>query len=290
MRRDAFNKTLVVLYFVSFAVLLYFLVTGTSYYLAPLQERPRHEAYWALKPGGATGHALGIFGSALMILMLLYSVRKRVPGLRRFGAPRLWLQFHILCGIVGPLFVILHSSFKVQGLVALSFWSMIIVALSGFVGRYLYVQMPRRRSGDEMTLAEVEALNRQLGRRLAEEFQLSKVVLEELEMISTSTRDDTRHLFRIVLTLPWESLTLQWRLRKFQRSSQASRHPLFSELRKVVRQKAYLERRIRLWDELHRLFYYWHVFHKPFAVIMYLFMIVHVAVAIVTGYSGGFGK
>ena len=53
----------------------------------------------------------------------------------------------------------------------------------------------------------------------------------------------------------------------------------------MVRQKAQVHRRILLWDRVHELFHYWHVLHKPFAVVMYLFMIVHVAVALVTGYG-----
>jgi hypothetical protein len=38
---------------------------------------------------------------------------------------------------------------------------------------------------------------------------------------------------------------------------------------------------------VHELFHYWHVLHKPFAVVMYLFMLVHVAVAFATGYGWG---
>ena len=57
------------------------------------------------------------------------------------------------------------------------------------------------------------------------------------------------------------------------------------EFERVALQKALLHRRILLWDRLHELFHYWHVFHKPFAVVMYLFMIVHIAVAVMTGYG-----
>jgi len=54
-----------------------------------------------------------------------------------------------------------------------------------------------------------------------------------------------------------------------------------------VRQKAVLRRRILLWGALHRIFHHWHVVHRPFAVVMYLFVLVHVTVASLTGY--GFG-
>jgi hypothetical protein len=61
--------------------------------------------------------------------------------------------------------------------------------------------------------------------------------------------------------------------------------PVFADFERVVRQKAQVHRRILLWDRVHELFHYWHVLHKPFALVMYLFMIVHVAVALVTGYG-----
>ena len=60
---------------------------------------------------------------------------------------------------------------------------------------------------------------------------------------------------------------------------------MLREATRAVRQKAMLERRLVLWRRLQQLFHYWHVFHKPFAIVMYLFMIVHVAVALVTGYG-----
>ena len=41
------------------------------------------------------------------------------------------------------------------------------------------------------------------------------------------------------------------------------------------------------WSQLQGLFHYWHVIHKPFAIVMYLFMIVHIVVASVTGYGWG---
>lgn len=290
MKSKAFRNSLAILYLVALGLILYFAATGASYYSTPLNERPRHEDYWNLKPGGKRGHAFGIAGSVLMVAMLLYSVRKRVPGMRRFGASRLWLRFHIFCGIVGPLLIILHTSFKVQGLVALSFWSMIVVAVSGFVGRYLYVQMPRKRSGDELSLSEVEDLNRGLSLRLSEEFHLSEGVQTELVKISTSDIGRHRGLVRVFLGLPWEHFALRQRLRKFQLEVEGSSHELVQEMTGVIRQKATLERRIQLWSELHRLFYYWHVFHKPFAVIMYLFMIIHIVVAVATGYGGGFGE
>ena len=106
-------------YVVGLGSVAYFAVGGLSYYLTPLIERPRHSLYWVLKPGGELGHTFGLIGSAMMVVMLAYSLRKRLRIFRRLGPLRIWLDYHILLGVCGPLFVILHSSFKVGGLVSI---------------------------------------------------------------------------------------------------------------------------------------------------------------------------
>lgn len=282
MRISARQVVLGTLYATALAVVALHAWEGSSYYSTPLIERPRHEDYWTLKPGGSRGHALGIAGSSLMVAMLVYSVRKRVKAFRGLGKLRDWLDFHIFCGVIGPLLVVLHSSFKVQGLVALSFWSMVAVALSGVLGRYLYLQIPRTRAGDQLSLAEVEELNADLARRLQEE--LGEALLKELDSLAAGsiepgTRPGTP-LLPLLLRMPLDGVRLRWRLRSFRR-----RHRESAELTRVIRQKALLQRRLLLWSRLQELFHHWHVLHKPFAIVMYIFMIVHVAVVILTGYG-----
>lgn len=259
------------IYAAALAVIALLAWEGRSYYSTPLIERPRHADYWTLKPGGSRGHLLGIAGSSLMVAMLVYSVRKRVKAFRGLGKLRDWLDFHIFCGVIGPLLVILHSSFKVHGLVALSFWSMVAVALSGVLGRYLYLQIPRTRAGDQLSLAEVEELNANLTRRLREE--LGEGPLQELEALAAD-------LSPRLLRMPLDGIRLRWRLRSFRK-----RHRGSAELTRTIRQKALLQRRLLLWNRLQELFHHWHVLHKPFAVVMYVFMIVHIAVAVLTGYA-----
>jgi hypothetical protein len=263
----------------------YFALHGLSYYAAPLLERPRHPLYWDLKPGGRLGLRFGIAGAAMMVVMLLYSLRKRVALLRRWGPLNVWLDFHILLGVCGPVFILLHSSFKVGGLVALSFWSMVVVALSGVVGRFLYSQIPRSRSGDELSLAEAEKLDAELSRRLAERFGLAEDEVHRLDAISAALADPRSRRARLALSWPLDSLRLRRQLRRFRR-----RHPevppaLQREFAAVVARKAELRSRLLMWRRLHEIFHYWHVVHKPFAVLMYLFMIVHIAVAWMTGYA-----
>ncbi len=284
-RRSLYGLTLASVYLAGLGGILYLFGAGQDYYATPLLLRARHEDFWRLKAGGSVGHTLGIAGASMLVVMLLYSVRKRIGGLRRLGPLRYWLDFHIFLGVFGPLLVVLHSSFKVQGLVALSFWSMVVVATSGVLGRFLYMQIPRTRAGEEVTLVELVRQEQELGERLLGEFRLDEASLARLDDLASAPSG--LGLVRGLLRLPLDSLRLRSGLRKFARTCGSIPRPLFRDFERVARAKAFARRRILLWDRVHELFHYWHVLHKPFAVVMYLFMVVHVLVAIVTGY--GFG-
>lgn len=272
-------------YALSFAGMGLLLYRGHDYYLAPLVERPRHPDYWTLKPGGSLGYRFGVLGALMMVVMHLYSLRKRVRPIRRWGRLGGWLDFHIYCGVMGPLLIVLHSSFKVHGLVAISFWAMVAVAGSGIVGRYLYLQIPRRRSGDQLTLAEAEELDRKVTSRLRQEFDLTEDDLQRLQEIARAALERETSLFGLLLKLPVQGLMLRFRLRGFARDLRRRSGRLVDQLLELARQKVLVQRRILLWQRLQQLFHYWHVFHKPFAIVMYVFMAVHVGVVIVTGYG-----
>jgi hypothetical protein len=274
---------LILLYLLGALTVLSLLARGADFYRAPLLERAHHEGYWQWKAGGTVGHKLGLAGSSMMVLMLLYSVRKRVGALRRLGPLSRWLDVHIFLGVFGPLLVVLHSSFKVQGLVALSFWSMVVVASSGVLGRYLYLQIPRTRAGEERALAELETEDRELSEQLRTRFRLDEDQLGRLDaLVAVPERTGLLGGFVRLVT---DDLRLRSALRGFARGCRSVPPAVVRDFERVVRQKAHVHRRILLWDRVHELFHYWHVLHKPFALVMYLFMIVHVAVALVTGYG-----
>jgi hypothetical protein len=281
-----YRATLRACYLAVFVAIGWLLVQGSSYYLTPLMERAHHPGYWDWKPGGRVGHALGVAGSTLMVLMLGYSLRKRVGVLRHLGPMSRWLDVHMLFGLAGPLLVVLHSSFKVHGLVALSFWSMIAVAASGVFGRYLYLQIPRTRAGEEMNLAALERVDAQLNERLRREFRFDESTISRLETLAGGPPAEgglARTLIRILV----DDLTRFGRLRAFARACHGVPAPVRQEFQRVLRAKAEARRRILLWTRLHDLFHYWHVAHKPFAVVMYVFMLLHIGVAVWTGYAWG---
>lgn len=96
------------------------------------------------------GHGIGIAGFILMLMTeTLYSLRKRSRSVR-WGRMSAWLQFHIFTGLVGPYMVLLHSSWKFNGLAGATTLLTGIIVVSGFVGRYIFTRIPRTMDGLEI--------------------------------------------------------------------------------------------------------------------------------------------
>jgi hypothetical protein len=266
---------------------LYFLISGAEFYLTQFQERPHHPDYRILRPAGFQGHAFGIIGTLMMVFMLLYSIRKRVRRFQNLGNLSSWLKIHIYFGVMGPLFIVLHSSFKVHGLIAVSFWSMIAVALSGILGRYLYLQIPRTIAGKEIDFKELEVMNQNLAQEIFTKFQLETIHLEYIENSLFPGIKEKTGLISILFSLILSDISRPLRMRRLRRylvkklnlSSQA-----LGQMMIAIQRKALLQRRISMWNAVHQLFHYWHVIHKPFAIIMYIIMLVHVMIAVYVGY------
>ena len=188
-----------------------------------------------------------------MLLMLLYSVRKRVGFLRRLGPLSRWLDGHIFLGVFGPLLVMLHSSFKVQGLVALSFWSMVAVALERGARPLPLPADPAhaRRRGAGARGAR-GAGPRAVAERCARASASTRRQLERARRDRARCRSGAGSLGG--LGRSWSATcALRAALRAFARSCRHGAAAACSaEFERVVRQKAQVRRRIVLWDRAPR--------------------------------------
>ncbi|GBC79047.1 hypothetical protein HRbin09_00261 [bacterium HR09] len=214
-----------------------------------------------------------------MVLMHVYSLRKRLPALSWLGDLRGFLNVHIYLGILGCIFITLHSAGKVGGLVGIAFWSMVTVALSGLFGRFLYAQIPRTASGDQLSLEEATQLVERLQSELASDTGMG---LPDFRLRADPPNPNSLlvELF-CLFVLPIKARLL------FRRKVVALSPAQRAKGRELVETWIAVEvlrRRIFLWRQLHDLFHYWHVFHKPLALLMYLFAFVHLVVVYSTGY------
>jgi hypothetical protein len=254
---------------------------GWDYYLTALPERPHHVDFRQFRPAGQMGHGLGILGSTIILLLLLYSLRKRARIFTRWGDLRVWLRYHIFLGVAGPILITLHTSGKVGGLVSISYWSMAAVALSGVLGRYLYQQIPRNVLGEAMSSEAAETRNEEILVELAGTHDLGDRALEGLEQVALAGLED-RPAVSALLALPWHNLRLSAQLHTWGRSLDSA---IDKEAESLSRAWVLQTRRLHLFHTIRSLFHYWHVFHKPFAIIMIVVMLIHVGIALALGYN-----
>src|SRR5712671_1235409 len=140
----------------SMAFVAAFAVYGFDYYTLGSGERPFSPKHALLRPSGAIGVNLGVLGVLLFFLIYLYPLRKKWGWLGRQGNSRHWLYFHVILGTAAPVVIALHSSFKFGGIAGMAFWIMTAVTLSGFIGRYLYAQIPRSLNAAELSIKEIQ--------------------------------------------------------------------------------------------------------------------------------------
>jgi hypothetical protein len=82
---------------------------------------------------------LGVGGTTMLGLLLLYPLRKVLANRRGVGSVGGWFHLHILLGIAGPVLILYHSNFGHGSLNAnVALWTMLLVAVSGIIGYFVY--------------------------------------------------------------------------------------------------------------------------------------------------------
>jgi hypothetical protein len=256
---------------------------GWSYYRAPLAVRAYSGAHRTLRPSGPIGQTFGVIGAVMVLVPFAYMGLKR---LRRSSGKTLrgWLEIHLFCGIVGPVLVTLHTSFKFNGIVSAAYWSMMIVMLSGFVGRYLYVRIPRSIRGVELSHAELDAQAQQLHDDL-ETHAGGAAIMAHIDALERRTVPPQGR------GLSWTGLLfgeigVRLALRRFRAVLAASglRPDDRDALLRLTSERVLLLRRAEYLQRTKRAFALWHVFHLPLVYVMLAIVTLHVGVALYLGY------
>jgi hypothetical protein len=248
----------------------------------------RDEEYISADTG--LGYWLGIVGSLMMLVLLLYPVRKKAR-LLRFGRVPTWFRSHMFLGIAGPLLIIFHSNFRANSLNAsVALFFMLTIVASGIVGRYLFAKIHMGLYG---TKAEIKGM---LGdadfmkRALGGDYEDSGRLLAEL------TKFEDRVLVRhtsFIASL-WAFVALGWRWQKLRGrllqevkaaiETEGKRHGwgwnkrrkqlgLVKEHLSIYFAAVNKAARFGVYD---RMFAFWHVLHMPLFFMLVLTAILHV--------------
>ncbi|RMD93661.1 MAG: hypothetical protein D6814_15340 [Calditrichaeota bacterium] len=284
-----FGFFLFLMYLAGFSVAGYVVYLAGSYYVMPLVERPHSPLHNLWKPGGPLGHGLGILGGSMILLLFLYSARKRELFGLRWGRTTRWLAVHIFFGIMGPVFITLHTTLKLNGFISIGYFAMMAVMFSGIFGRYIYMQIPRNLDGTALTLEQIESKDRLITNVLVQEYHMPPQFMQMLQKFSGSHIGQRHRGVVAFVRLLGNDLVRPFRFRRIKKYLLRHNPDIPREaLRKLValaRQKTVLMRRKILLDSMQRAFHYWHVIHKPFAYVMLILMFLHIAIAILFGYK-----
>jgi hypothetical protein len=257
---------------------------GWSYYTTPLSIRGYAAEHRMLRPSGTVGHLLGVAGTFLLFATLAYLARRRMKRLAKTGSVARWLEIHIFCGVFGPILVTFHTSFKFNGVVSVAYWSMLLVMLSGFIGRHLYVRIPKTIRGEELSRSQLDERAAELKQQLAGTVPSrlrASIEEEEQRLLSMATSKQTP------LAKMREAAAARfrtWRLRREIRASISDRRLLHDALA-LAHERALLLRRLARLEKTRRLFQLWHVFHRPLVWLMFFVFFIHLGVAVYFGYT-----
>lgn len=237
-------------------------------------------------PGSDVGYALGIAGGLMMLALLLYPLRKRMPGLQALGPLRWWFRLHMAFGLGGPALILAHSQLRVGSPnAAVALGCMLLVAASGIAGRFIYRQIHHGLYGRRATLEELRAAleaNAPL-QGLAPGVQKKLLAFEAL-----AARRGGAWPVRA-----WRFATLALRERTAFEECRRELRRAFRKLaaaggdrraigRSYVQAKVLVAERLRMaraaaqFATYERLFSLWHVLHVPFVYMLVVSAVVHV--------------
>lgn len=231
-------------------------------------------AYLETTAGKPLSLFVGWTGFCLIAMTNIYILRKRIRFMQNWGNIHNWLNFHIFLGMVGPTMIVFHTNFKIGGLVAISFWSMVIVALSGIVGRYLFMQVLQVRGDLASVVKDREDALQKVWRSLAvDPAQLEWAKQQALRLAG----------------LPAASVEVGGGLRQLAFSAAGDVRLQFGGLtklgpapvRSLLKDYTVARRQLVYYETFKKYLGYWHSFHLPFAYFMYVVAVIHIVSALI---------
>lgn len=245
-----------------------------------------------LTPESGAGYWLGIIGGSLMLILLLYPLRKKVRFLNMFGPIKYWFKLHMLFGVLGPVAILFHANFSLGSTNSnVAFFSMAIVASSGLVGRYLYAKIHHGLYGRKSNLKELRESLKESKSKLGSHFKLTtKIVCK----IKSSERLLLLNRNIIFATLVWPIIFIRtaWfkrSIRKLLNKSYADAASAKGWDKKMVRCMSrdanneiqpYIDGLYNMYGfrVFESLFSLWHFLHLPLFFMLVFTGILHVVV------------
>ncbi len=230
-----------------------------------------------LVPGGELAMLSGYIGTVLMIIATLYPVMRRVRAFRFLASNTMWFDFHMMTGTVGPMFIVIHAAFKLDNWVAAAFWSMVIVVISGVIGRYLYTQVPDLANGRELEELDHKRVLTSLRQTYPDTASAADALLNRHRLAS----DRIAQRAGLIGAMWWimmEDLKrpFRWLRRRRLIGKTSAPAAVKRDLIRRVGRMLLIDRRGVLVPRAQLLLHSWKKVHVPFTIVMVIISIVHI--------------
>jgi len=239
------------------------------------------------------GYNLGLIGGVMMLTLLLYPVRKRFRFMSRVGKLSGWFSVHMMLGVLGPVLVLFHSTFKIGAVNSrIAFYVMVMVVISGLVGRFVYRHIHHGLYGSRTTLVEVEQEMKASTENISSVFALAPGIGEKLagfqsfafERLSSPKARAWRFMtlhqrgHQVALEAQREAWEMLEQSARAQNWSQSQEELLTHRGQVNAQIDQYVEAvcSAAMFATWERLFSLWHVIHIPFIFLLFLSGVLHV--------------
>jgi len=221
----------------------------------------------------------GYLGTALMVLSIAYPLQRRFGWFHRTATNQFWLDVHLMTGIVGPLFIVLHSALRLTTWVSIPFWSMACVVISGVLGRYLYTLVPSLTSRHDLAvLAHRRAIAELAIDHPAAGDHAVRVMQREVR------RSEAAWEIGLVPLLAWvlaDDVRRLWTRRRDRRAlGRLAPRRIARRIARRIDRVVVLERRKELAPRGKALLRSWKRVHIPFSLVLLVTMLAHIAIAL----------
>ncbi|MCP3917666.1 MAG: NAD(P)-binding domain-containing protein [bacterium] len=130
----------------------------SRYYSLPVAERPGAGLHGLLRPSGGVGLAAGVLAALSMVANLLYLARRSEYVRLAWGSLRAWMTSHVATGLAALMLALVHSAMAPRPTVGgHALLGLVVLIVTGSIGRYFYSFVPRAANGRELALDEARA-------------------------------------------------------------------------------------------------------------------------------------
>ena len=207
--------------------------------------------------GTALGGVLGVSGASLMVASLAYSAVKRVRPVKAWVTRRVSMRavlgWHMYAGLLGAILGLLHTGHKFDSPLGVALTAaMVIVVLSGYVGRHLMKQIALDVNEKKELLTRLESAYRQTAGDLAADPG------------------------QAALVRPWSGVRGRLVAAVFHVFPRTPRPPASVRAMELAESMADLEYAIKTDEAFRWWFGFWLRIHIVTSVLMYLLLALHV--------------